>query len=371
MRDALPVAGLLGAAISLGVLGACGSFGAADAATTPSDAATNVDASDEATSSDGGADPTDAGCNADLTSDPSNCGWCGHACKAAACIMSQCAPSKIVDGIKLDEAIKGLAINTAMVFWYSVAGTVYACPKTGCPSNAPIQLFASAGISSIAADDTNLYAIREDSPRTLVACAVGGCSGAPAMVSSGLGYVGDRSLVATTHDLFWVEAAAGLMRVSKSSGGAPTPIAPIGGGALTTYASLFYWAGAFETIVACDAAGNSTRLASGMLNSVAAGPGGIFWADGQDEGTISALPLKGGQPASFAKSQYRPAGVVTDAAAVYWFTSSVATGVVKRAGVVDRTPVDVASSQDSPVELQVDDEWIYWANSASLWRVPK
>jgi hypothetical protein len=42
-----------------------------------------------------------------------------------------------------------------------------------------------------------------------------------------------------------------------------------------------------------------------------------------------------------------------------------------RAPVAGGKPVFVASSQDSPVQIQVDDQDIYWADATSIWRVAK
>jgi hypothetical protein len=77
-----------------------------------------------------------SGCT-DLTSDPDNCGTCGHSCQGASCSNSACWP--IVVGPSPDP-VEWLALDGTNVYWTAsnfVSGTtnridVYSCPLSGC-----------------------------------------------------------------------------------------------------------------------------------------------------------------------------------------------------------------------------------------------
>jgi hypothetical protein len=107
------------------------------------------------------------------------------------------------------------------------------------------------------------------------------------------------------------------------------------------------------------------------MNSMAVGSRGIFWTDNADNGSVTLLPSAGVQPTPFATEEYRPSGVITDDAAVYWFDGAAAAGVIKRAPMAGGPAITIASKQTDIVELAVDDQYLYWATETSVWRVAK
>ena len=71
----------------------------------------------------------DAGCAADASTDPKNCGGCGHDCIGGACMGGECQPvSLATTGIP-----QALAVQGTTLYWTDVmANTVYSCALPGC-----------------------------------------------------------------------------------------------------------------------------------------------------------------------------------------------------------------------------------------------
>jgi hypothetical protein len=311
-------------------------------------------------------------CVADLTSDPKHCGYCGHDCQGTDCKGGECVPTKLA--AITGERILGFSINATNVFWYSVGNTVEkvsTCPKTGCET--PTVLFTTSNVTSIASDDTELYATIGAPTNSLVSCAVTGCANTPIAIAENLGFM-TSALVIDDASVFWVEQSGGVFRCGKSGACTPTAVSgPRGlGGSLNEYARQLYWIEREASIVTCDPMSCTPHtIVDGIINSLGVSPDGLFWADGQDNGTVTNLPLAGGQPMPFATAEYRPSGVVVDDLGVYWFTSAGASSVIKRAPTKGGPAAVIASQQDSPVQLELDDHYIYWADPSALWRVAK
>jgi hypothetical protein len=140
---AAAVAALL-VACGLSTLGS-GSSAPGDEGGAPAEAGTTVDASNkpDALSSDTGTSPSDGGadaCNADLSSDPKNCGACGHDCLGGGCEKHACLPFRVAF---TDASAESIATDDAGVYWVVPNGSaVLQCPPAGCAA-APGVLSAS------------------------------------------------------------------------------------------------------------------------------------------------------------------------------------------------------------------------------------
>lgn len=136
---------------------ACGSFDEAQEGAPSAPDASTPDAT-----LDGSAPPApdgaaDAGvdaptCEADTSSDPANCGACGHACGGGACTAGRCQP---LEWYKAAAPPIALALTATRVVW-AETNAVRSCQKSGCGS-APTDISTTGTVSALA-NDGNLVA---------------------------------------------------------------------------------------------------------------------------------------------------------------------------------------------------------------------
>jgi hypothetical protein len=119
----------LGAALATCVVVACSSFGSTDDATPPA-----TEAGIEGAVADG---PSEGGAIcANVTTDPTNCGRCGHDCLGGACAAGVCQPLLVASFT--DQPVGSVVLSQDHVFWNTMQdlaggpGNVYSCPKVGC-----------------------------------------------------------------------------------------------------------------------------------------------------------------------------------------------------------------------------------------------
>jgi hypothetical protein len=104
----------------------------------------------------------------DTSSDPKNCGRCGHDCLGGACSGGHCAP------VELARSGSFLAASEAGWFWGEKSGAIYACPAGKCRGPNDIRALVEKGapnLSWIAAGPRFLYL----STPSLGRCPVTGC----------------------------------------------------------------------------------------------------------------------------------------------------------------------------------------------------
>jgi hypothetical protein len=86
---------------------------------------------------------------ADLSSDPNNCGACGHGCLGGACTNGFCQPSAVAP-VPSGSTGWSLTVDPANVYYATFQGNLYSCPKTGCTT--PTTL-----VSGLNSPDSILY----------------------------------------------------------------------------------------------------------------------------------------------------------------------------------------------------------------------
>jgi hypothetical protein len=193
-------------------------------ASAASDATSDAkDASDATAFADADADAGPA-CDADLTTDPKNCGSCGHDCLGGTCVAAKCQPIVLLDGVQYKPT--GLAVDDTSVFvmedntqsilrvgkdgdagvatvvanepnlfdmvasggyvYFSNptsadggAGMVSRCATSGCTQGTRLDFTkANKHPQSLAMDSTQLYYAYSDSNGEVWACDLPGCSNA-------------------------------------------------------------------------------------------------------------------------------------------------------------------------------------------------
>jgi hypothetical protein len=96
--------------------------------------------------------------------------------------------------------------------------------------------------------------------------------------------------------------------------------------------------------------------------------GGYLYFTSANAGTVSRVPVTGGQVELVATGQSGPQGVAVDASHVYW-TNPGGSNTVMRAditGAVPATPVIMATGQAGPLSIAVDATHAYWTSTSGL-----
>jgi hypothetical protein len=150
-----------------------------------------VDGSVDATTNADAAPVCDAGM---LTSDPLNCGSCGHSCLGGACNDKMCQPVRVATSDGGD--ISSVAVSATHVFWMmmdsadsssdSRVGSLYSCKKTDFNCT-PTVVYGKKQLGKVVGDGATAYATFVFGDRALLRLEPGG----PVLLSNAT----DRSLL--------------------------------------------------------------------------------------------------------------------------------------------------------------------------------
>jgi hypothetical protein len=290
----------------------------------------------------GDATSCDAGnmlCNGhcvDLSSDPSNCGSCGHDCQGGTCQSSACQP------VTLSTNVKG---------W------------------------------DITVDPANVDSVNALPPGTglVQRCSTGGCGNNPVTVTGSNGENGPERVFYSGGTLFWTEygtgASDGLVWTSDfnaSSHVATGRELPEG---IVYDGTWVYWAERQPSgsIMKAHKNGSSlTQLIGGLATPVSLAldaQGYIYWTyetgGGSGNGGVSRCLTSSCTELPLATATTGPAhGLALDASYLYW-TEVAASGNVWRAQHDGNGGTKLASGQDSVYRIASDGTNVYWTNDGS------
>ncbi len=356
--------------------------------------------------------PPDSGpCSLDLTTDPRNCGRCGHDCLGGACMAALCQPV-VIDTNLTTCSNEGcgpwsLALSPTSLYFteYTTGktnGAVYASPLdagAGVHSElAPYQAYALA----VGTDTIDVYwtASPDGVINKIYRCPTAGCAAEPEQFGGDAGFDYPAAFAFSDASVYWTESGytvgdggfvAGNVWMQGKASPAPQSIAagesfPLG----LVAADRLYWAdnGTPPTytdgaiVVADLGGGNRQVLASGQANpqSVALYDGQLYWTD---LGTFAKSYLDGAiwtcTPSSpmscamtlqeVARSQAGPYALAADASGIYW-TSSYGSYVwqcvpMQAQSLVPCTATRISPEQAGPWALAVDETSVYWTSLAA------
>jgi hypothetical protein len=365
---------------------------AADASRT-NDAPTSPDALADAPTADGGdgGSPVEGGGCGDPTSDPHNCGRCGHDCLGGMCAVGACQAVALVaadSGVspfrlaqddqslfwtdRLNGAINRtpksggttttmwrtlnspspVAVDDAGVYWADYTG-VWRCPKGGCPISPTFVSATQKNVHGLAVDDNNVY-WSDDSAQLLLSAPKDGIdAGARTLWSSDAAVPYE---VRTDGQNVYFGGSDSLLHVVTVDGGGAADGAPIAIGVPGTESSLgvalqggyVYWT---------------------VTNFTSAGQGPIWSA------STSAL-----SPVQIVLNQFLPGALASDGTRVFWLDFTLTNnGDLRTCTIVGcSNPTVLATGILSPWSVVVDDVAVYWTDEGngtgvrgSLWKLAK
>jgi hypothetical protein len=364
---------------------------AADAATEGSslqdvaaDAMPDADATFAKDAADAASDAVAEACSPDLTTDPKNCGSCGHDCLGGLCSGSMCQPIALTDPDQMQ--LEHMRLGNGAVFWTNAcyaAGTtgLWTVPVDGGPA-AATMLTADTYMSDLAVDPGRVFWGSAASVRAL------DLDG-----SDPYDFVADAAPIAVTDDdasVYWsdwkLRAILGQLKGVTSAQGTPLYAGLLGTPQeMVAFGGTLYWtqitdsANPGQTSDGLYAASLSATTANQLTQSeknpsgIAVDATGVYWADnggvGMPNGSVQMEPLgvDGGTVTTFAPDQNHPAGVYVDATDVYWTNSGTPPmffdGTVMRAPKTDLTQATtIAKGQTHPLTIRGDALFVYWAD---------
>jgi hypothetical protein len=309
------------------------------------------------------------GCETDLTTDPGQCGACGHNCLSGDCIDGQCQPFVLADG---QAKPKNVTFDSTHVYWTNQGGlgAVMRVPKGGGDvEEVAVTNFLPGGLAVDGeavfwSDFGSMGKIRRLNKTDV------GDVGAMKLLAHQQGV--SCCLALHADNVYWVTPSVVRM-VPKKGGNVITYVKNQGApqGLAAEFGNLYYTTSTTGNVVNYRLLGANAgphNLANGQDTplGIAIDLGNVYWANNQgdaDGGTPKIMMIAKEnmtEPVVLADSQLGPAGVAVSGNDLFW-TNNLG-GTVMRMPKLGGTPVPIASNQGSPDGIAVDMETVYWVN---------
>lgn len=317
---------------------------------------------------------------ADTSSDPHDCGACGHDCLGGACNRGACAPVTFFDSASTFPA--EVAVDRTNVYFTTVTeGAVYSCPKLSCALGQPVALANNQSLARpVASDGKNVY-WSVGFPDEIRRCPTTGCGAGPTTIAS---HQDSFAIVVANRRVWWsswtgTPGGNTVMWCDVDSPCNPNRFAgdQIGGWGLWIGDTDVFWTDApampssggtpLGSVHACaigDACVQDRTIAQGLdlPSSIVSDGVNVYWTN-RGSGTVTFCPVSGcaGPPRTlWATGCYDCYdGIALDAAYVY-FGGTAGFFRCPKSGCGDAPAILAQSSRVG--KIAVDDVAIYWTD---------
>jgi hypothetical protein len=317
--------------------------------------------------------PSDGACT-DASSDPLNCGRCGHSCLGAPCVDGMCQPTVLVHGI--DPPVAMVGDDTTL--WWVGGSTIYSCPKTGCSGKAIAQTATLFGAALWLTQGTYdlFFTDMAASPDggTVGAIETWGkySNAAPVLVANG--GTQPRSVIFCGSAICWLDTPAGaavptLYSCSTTSCTPTTVTSDPGADSIVSDGQVVFIATSVGTIDTCGVAGctSPTTIVSASAPQYMVTTGGkLVWSDNEDSVRACTLPSCESTTTTLAKNVTWPHALATDGSSIY-FTTYTSGGSLLRTSLVSGSAPDVvAQNLAMPDTVVVDATRVYFSTAGQV-----
>jgi hypothetical protein len=361
----------------------------------------------------------DGPCNVNVSSDNGNCGGCGNVCDPSKpCANGRCRDVNALYASDTTMVPGGIAVAQGTVFWMNRGILFKLAPADIEPTIIAAGSFCPLGLAT---DGAYLY--WPNCSRYAADAGASKFDGTILRVSINGGKV--ETLAIGQNPLLGIEIQAGTvvwLNGGPADGGAqgggislasstPTDAGPDGKASIVSPAAVpglvglgafgakafgvtngvaFWIDGDGISSVPLDAGALLDAAADGEAGSPPAsvlvppptgakalgvGSSGVYWANDESPNPSSLFTANAGSPALVVRTLSRTRAMIVDGPIVY--VASEAAGTIERVDTQARTSTTLAASQHGPVDLTVDDKFVYWItrgdgfNPGAILRAPK
>ncbi len=312
---------------------------------------------------------SDDGCEAEVAIDGLHCGKCNNSCDGASCSAAKCQPLLIAQG---QSSPGEIAIDDNQIYWTNYgSGTVMRSSKDG--KTSVVAADNQASVWGVAVSGKQLFWANAASTGSAWKSSTDGSMASEKVYSS----TGKMRGVAADSDYLFIAHYEGNGVVRYNLGDATTALYPAQKpNDITLDADSAYWSNEEGSLVRLDRTaptGTTPQELLGGLNrprGVAVDDKNVYViaagnVNGAD-GALYRLPKAGGVAVELASSLHNPRELAVDKTHVYF--TCYGDGTVQRIpkGTSAGGPREViASGQQFPLGIAVDDRYVFWINFAS------